>query len=566
MHEDGAAASADLEPLAMRGLYQLSREAGAGPRRTVPLMICVSGLATSLLLALTNLGAEQTAEHAAFRIGLVVGYLVALGVLFEARRFALVQSALAFESALVRFRARLIGKLRRQQLWGTEEFQESAPGTLADNVRVLSQSATSLGLIAESLVILFAIILYIAWLSPASVVAILLVYIVTVPIYLARSVATREKLSCAAAIDRRFLGDIRALLKCFESQRLHPSESGALVANLRQRSAASLQSMLAYGARYTTDTIFATSTFYLALLTIGFLTPTLVPELEDRVHKVIAALLFTLAPLAQLVNGVPILAKAEAAMRQLYAAEAELDSRPSAVSEGQSNGDQRCFETLEFSRVFFQLSSKTPERRFMVGPVNLLLSPGDRLFLVGANGSGKSTLLRGLTGLYPSDGGEIHLDGRLVTDLNRSAYRALFTGILSTPGHEEGLSELSSAELEVLKTYAPETYRTLLPGPQNAICPGLGRARDLAVPRALATILLKNRPICVFDDIMAGRDIESQRCFYEEILGSLSREGRTTLVVSHDEAFFHVADRFLYVTDGEVKEQAKPSKLEPQLS
>lgn len=564
MHEDGAAASADLEPLAMRGLYQLSREAGAGPRRTVPLMICISGLATSLLLALTNLGAEQTAEQATFRIDLLVGYLVTLGVLFEARRFALVQSALAFESALVRYRARLIDKLRPQQLWGAEDLQESALGTLADNVRVLSQAAASLGLIAESLVILFAIVLYIAWLSPASVVAILLVYIVTVPIYLARSVATREKLRRAAAKDRRFLGDIRALLKCFESQKLHPSESSALVANLHRRSAASLQSMLAYGARYTTDTIFATSTFYLALLTIGFLTPTLVPELEDRIHKVIAALLFTLAPLAQLVNGVPILVKAEAAVRQLYAAEAELDSRPSAANEG-PNGDQRSFETLEFSRVFFHLSSKTPERRFVVGPVDLLLSPGDRLFLVGANGSGKSTLLRGLAGLYPPDGGEIHLGGRLVTDLNRSAHRALFTGILRAPGPEEGLSELSSEELEVLKTYAPETYRTLLPGPQDATCPGLGRALDLAVPRALATVLLENRPICVFDDIMAGRDIESRRCFYEEILGSLSHEGRTTLVVSHDEAFFHVADRFLYVNDGEVMEQAKPSNLEPQL-
>ena len=44
--------------------------------------------------------------------------------------------------------------------------------------------------------------------------------------------------------------------------------------------------------------------------------------------------------------------------------------------------------------------------------VDLSLQPGRCLGLVGRNGAGKSTLVSILSGLYPPDAGEVHLDGR----------------------------------------------------------------------------------------------------------------------------------------------------------
>ena len=311
----------------MRVLHFLSNEAGDGPQQTVAVMIGVSGLTSSLLLALTNLGAEQAAANGGIQIALLVAYLIALAILFEARRFALVQSALAFETALLRFRVRLLDKLRRQE----PRALEAQPGSesqaaVAEPISVLSHSVMSLGPMAEALVILVAIGLYIAWLSPASLVAILAVYAITTPIYWVRFLASRDRLSHAGALDRRFVTAAQACLHSVRSRPFDQRASDALFADLRRTSATALAPLRAGAERQMNDAIFATSSFYLALLAVGFLTPALVPELGRTMQQVVAALLFTIAPLAQLVNGAPVLARAEAALRALYAAEARLDA------------------------------------------------------------------------------------------------------------------------------------------------------------------------------------------------------------------------------------------------
>lgn len=57
--------------------------------------------------------------------------------------------------------------------------------------------------------------------------------------------------------------------------------------------------------------------------------------------------------------------------------------------------------------------------RRIVGPVSLILQPGETFGLVGPNGSGKSTLLRLLAGLAPRPLGTVRLDGQTLTALGR---------------------------------------------------------------------------------------------------------------------------------------------------
>src|SRR6185436_6411606 len=71
------------------------------------------------------------------------------------------------------------------------------------------------------------------------------------------------------------------------------------------------------------------------------------------------------------------------------------------------------------------------DTQFVLGPVSLAFEPGEIVFLVGGNGSGKSTLAKIITGLYPPEGGEIRLDGRVVTEQTRDDYRQLFTAVFS---------------------------------------------------------------------------------------------------------------------------------------
>ncbi|MDA4633620.1 ATP-binding cassette domain-containing protein, partial [Escherichia coli] len=86
--------------------------------------------------------------------------------------------------------------------------------------------------------------------------------------------------------------------------------------------------------------------------------------------------------------------------------------------------------------------------------VNIALFPGEVTALIGENGAGKSTLVKILTGIYQSDEGEIHIDGKPVTFGN--AQDAIDHGV--TAIHQETVlfDELSVAE-NIFIGHAPKT-------------------------------------------------------------------------------------------------------------
>jgi putative ATP-binding cassette transporter len=73
---------------------------------------------------------------------------------------------------------------------------------------------------------------------------------------------------------------------------------------------------------------------------------------------------------------------------------------------------------------------------------------------------------------------------------------------------------------------------------------------------ALVVALLEDRPIVVFDEWAAEQDAGFRRRFYEEIIPQLKRDGRTVIAVTHDERYFHVADRVLKMDYGELGESS----------
>jgi putative ATP-binding cassette transporter len=62
--------------------------------------------------------------------------------------------------------------------------------------------------------------------------------------------------------------------------------------------------------------------------------------------------------------------------------------------------------------------------------------------------------------------------------------------------------------------------------------------------------LLEDKPVYVLDELAADQDSDFRRRFYEELLPELKALRKTLIVVSHDERYFHVADRVLRMEDG----------------
>ena len=68
---------------------------------------------------------------------------------------------------------------------------------------------------------------------------------------------------------------------------------------------------------------------------------------------------------------------------------------------------------------------------------------------------------------------------------------------------------------------------------------------------ALLTAYLEDRPIYVFDEWAADQDPLFKEVFYHQLLPDLKARGKTVIVISHDDRFYHVGDRLIKLENGQ---------------
>lgn len=190
---------------------------------------------------------------------------------------------------------------------------------------------------------------------------------------------------------------------------------------------------------------------------------------------------------------------------------------------------------------------------FSMGPINLKFCAGEITFLVGGNGSGKTTLAKLLVGLYPPEEGEILLNGELVNDMNRNQYRQTFSAIFSDfylfdrlleTGHD-ALDLDGNRLLERLHLHHKVQVRD---GAFTTRSLSQGQRKRLA----LVVAILEDRPFLIFDEWAADQDPIFKEVFYRELLPELKGAGKAVLVISHDDRYFHLADRLLRMENGQL--------------
>ena len=67
---------------------------------------------------------------------------------------------------------------------------------------------------------------------------------------------------------------------------------------------------------------------------------------------------------------------------------------------------------------------------------------------------------------------------------------------------------------------------------------------------ALVVSLLDHKPLLVFDELAADQDPEFRQFLYEELLPRLRSQGTTVIAATHDDRYFHVADKVIKMEYG----------------
>ncbi|MGL4034504.1 multidrug ABC transporter permease/ATP-binding protein [Kosakonia cowanii] len=258
-------------------------------------------------------------------------------------------------------------------------------------------------------------------------------------------------------------------------------------------------------------------------------------------------LLFLRTPLLSAVGALPTLLTAQVAFRKLKQF-ALAPYRPEFPRPQAFPG----WQTLELRDVTF----KYQDNDFAIGPINMTLTRGELVFLIGGNGSGKSTLAMLLTGLYQPLSGEILLDGKPMAQDKPEDYRKLFSAVFTDvwlfdellgPEGQQADPALVAKWLEQLKM----SHKLEL---ENGKILNLKLSKGQKKRVALLLALAEERDILLLDEWAADQDPHFRRDFYQVLLPLMQQMGKTIFAISHDDHYFIHADRLLEMRNGHLSE------------
>jgi putative ATP-binding cassette transporter len=221
---------------------------------------------------------------------------------------------------------------------------------------------------------------------------------------------------------------------------------------------------------------------------------------------------------------------------------------------------------LELAGVEHTYYLEKENRSFTLGPISLSLNMGELVFLTGGNGSGKTTLAKLLMGLYIPELGEILVDGKSVTDESRDAYRQSFSAVFSDYFLFDSLLGVESAEVD---KQAHAYLEELQLNHKVEIKDGVFSTTDLSAGQrkrlALLTAYMEDRPVYIFDEWAADQDPQFKETFYYQLLPELRSRGKLVIVISHDDRYYHVADRIIKLDYGKVEYDRHPLLMSEDL-
>jgi putative ATP-binding cassette transporter len=509
----------------------------------------ISGLSNAALIAVIN---RALGRHGTDTTWIFIGLCFVLSV----SRF--ISGAVLFQlsaNAVFQMRMHLSRKIVAAPLRSLEELgPHRLLATLTEDVPTLTAALTWFPTFLMQVFVVFGLLLYVGWLSRVALAALLVFLVVGVTTYQLPMKSAAKYLTASRQGWDELMKHLRSLVEGTKELKLHSRRRECFFVERLEKSADVLRSNSVIGQMaFLGATAWGHILFMILIGLIVLLFPAHFRVEGGVLSGSVLAILYMMGPLQGIMEALPTLGRATVAMQTIErlgislredTTEESLATPPEAWSDGQ---------TLELAGVTHGYYSGTEDRGFTMGPIDLVIETGELVFLTGGNGSGKTTLAKIITGLYVPEQGELRLGGRRVTDANREAFRQQFAAVFSDFFLFESLLGFEHPGLD---EQARSYLRTLRLAHKVSVTGGALSTIDLSQGQrkrlALLTAYLENRPIYLFDEWAADQDPEFKDVFYLELLPGLKARGRTVIVISHDDRYFHVADRIIKLEFGKV--------------
>jgi putative ATP-binding cassette transporter len=524
----------------------------------------ISGAASAALIALINRALSSDSPPAAYRfLWAFVGLMLLLPLARFCSQWVLTKLS---QKVVYEVRARLSRQILNAPL---RRLEEVGPGrvlsSLTEDVYNIAITILNVPMLFMHLTLVIGSLAYLAWLSWTALVAVLVFMAVGVASFQLAVRMARPYLQGARRDGDQLMGHFRALNDGAKELRLNTRRRETFLSKVVHETSMSL-----HDNNVTSNVILAAGNSWFNLVFFALIGLVIfgLPRVQALDMNVLTGytltIFYMLVPFETLTGIIPSLSRADISLKRIESLGISLIEDVAEAPAPGASPEKPSWRSLELEGVTHTYRHEMDNSSFTLGPVDLGFRPGELTFIVGGNGSGKTTLVKLLTGLYLPESGRILFDGAPVTDENRDVYRQNFSAVFSDFFLFESLLGLEHTELdararEYLLQLQLEHKVKVQDGRLSTIDLSQGQRKRLA----LLTAFLEDRPIYVFDEWAADQDPHFRDIFYLHILPELKARGKTVLVISHDDRYYHLGDRLIKLDYGQVESDRRAEGGEP---
>ena len=210
----------------------------------------------------------------------------------------------------------------------------------------------------------------------------------------------------------------------------------------------------------------------------------------------------------------------------------------------------------------------------IIRDLNLTVGDGKFVVITGPNGGGKSTLAKLIAGIEKSTGGQIILNGEDITEKSITERARMGIGFaFQQPVRFKGLTVLDLLRIAAGRTLSVSEACDWLS--EVGLCAKDYIRREVNSSLSggelkrieIATVLARDVKLALFDEPEAGIDLWSFQNLIR-IFEQMRRteQGRTIIVISHQERILNIADEIVVIADGEVQQKGPRGEILPAIT
>lgn len=509
-----------------------------------------SGGANGLLLVIIS---EVIADQKFFSPPHIAAFF-ALVIISQILRYAANVTIISLvEKITIKTRLVILDALRESRVDGFEKIGHAGiHNVLTNDCTAISRFIPDMIELVTASITITVCMMYLFFLSRLVFFLVLLTMTLGTLLYLLRQQSAKTNLEQSRSQLDKTYKLVLDFLNGFKELKLNPEKGNDLFCNHIRPGFDQTRKLLVKSSQIVQLNYSLGLTLFFSLLgLVLFYLPHHFPDNITVIPKIAVVVLYLVAPGGQFLYSALQFINLRVAMDNLESLKTLARSeKEEKTSDPSLSGTFDDFSVIRLRDISYSYMGSADIPLFTAGPMSIDIQRGKLILITGGNGDGKTTLCKLITGLYFPGKGYIQVDDSLVSSRNIDQYRNLFSAVFSDFYLFErlyGIKPVNSKEVDLwLERFHLSHKLTLDQGIFSSRSLSSGQKRRLA----LLCALMEKRPILVCDEMTADQEPEFREYFYKIFIPEMKSIGKTIIIITHDDRYFHLADQMVKLNYG----------------